>query len=272
MSEFAVFCRQKQLKKIWIYGNIILLVLHKGLYALLIVYCDNEPLYLEAFSNEFSDIFEEDELLLYTSAECIFNDISNNIFPDIILMDIDLGDIMNGIDYAEEFLKLSPNTKIIYVTAYIDRFIHELFLKNSNVPGFLAKPVRREYLLTMLEKVRKQIRDDHPKMVAVSFQNIISKVDEKDILYVESDRHLIKIVTEDKTYVSYEKLSDFKQKLSASFALSHKSFLVNMDKIKNINSTEIILENDAAIPVSRSKFRECKELYLEYLKRDLLTK
>lgn len=239
---------------------------------MLIVYCDNEPLHLNAFSSDFSDIFEEDELLLYTSADCIFNDISNNIFPDIVLMDIDLGDIRNGIDYAEEFLRLSPNTKIIYVTSYIDRFIHELFLKNTNVPGFLEKPVKREYLLEMLEKAKKQIREDRPKMVAVSFQNMISKVDERDILYVESDRHLIKIVTEDKTLVSYEKLSDFKQKLSSSFSLSHKSFLVNMDKIKNINSTEIILENNAAIPVSRSKFRECKELYLEYLKRDLLAK
>lgn len=244
----------------------------RGYNALLIVYCDNEPLYLEVFSNEFSDVFEEDELLLYTSADCIFNDISNNILPDIIFMDIDLEDIRNGIDYAEEFLKLSPNTKIIYVSAYIDRFIHELFLKNTNVPGFLEKPVKREYLLAMLEKAKKQIRDDHPKMVTVSFQNIISKVDEKDILYVESDRHLIKIVTEDKTLVSYEKLSDFKQKLSASFALSHKSFIVNMDKIKSLNSTEIILENNVTIPVSRSKFRECKELYLEYLKCDLLTK
>ena len=79
-------------------------------------------------------------------------------------------------------------------------------------------------------------------------------------------------MTEDKTLVSYEKLSDFKQKLSASFALSHKSFIVNMDKIKSLNSTEIILENNVTIPVSRSKFRKCKELYLEYLKCDLLTK
>lgn len=237
-----------------------------------IVYCDNENSHLVEFSHEFADVFCNDELFLYTSVKDIFRDIDNNMAPDIVFMDIDLGNTKNGIDYAEEFLRLSPTTKIIYVTAYTDRFIHELFLKNTNVPGFLEKPVKREYLMEMLEKAKRQIRDAHPKMVTVSFQNMISKVDEKDILYVESDRHLIKIVTEDKTLVSYEKLSDFKQKLSPSFVLSHKSFLVNMDKIKNLNSAEIILENDAAIPVSRSKFRECKDLYLEYLKRDLLAK
>lgn len=236
---------------------------------MVVVYCDNEISHLNNFADEFSDVFEGDELFLYTSADYILRDIKQGNAPDIILMDIDLDGIRNGIDYAEEFLKLSPNTKIIYVTAYTDRFIHELFLKSTNISGFLAKPVQRGYLLAMLEKVKKQAEENCPKSIAVSFQGVISKIDERKILYVESDRHLIKIVTEDKVFTSYEKLSDFIKKLSSEFILSHKSFIVNMNKIKSLTSNSIILDNDMTIPVSRSKYQECKEQYLNYLKHDL---
>lgn len=236
---------------------------------MVVVYCDNELSYLNAFADEFSDVFEGDELFLYTSADYIFKDINQGNTPDIIFMDIDLGNIKNGIDYAEEFLSRSPNTKIIYVTAYTDKFIHELFIKSSNISGFLAKPVQREYLLAMLEKVKNQAEENHPRMIAISFQGIISKINEDKILYIESDRHLIKIVTEDKNYTSYEKLSDFIKKLSARFVFSHKSFIVNMSKIKTLTSNSIVLENDMTIPVSRSKYQKCKEQYLNYLRHDL---
>lgn len=236
---------------------------------MVVVYCDNELSHLNSFADEFSDVFEGDELFLYTSGEYIYNDIKQGSVPDIIFMDIDLDNIKNGIDYAEEFLMLSPNTKIIYVTAYTDKFIHELFIKSSNISGFLAKPVQREYLLAMLEKIKKNTEENQSKRIAVSFQGAISKIDEDKILYIESDRHIIKIMTDDKIFTSYEKLSDFHKRLSSGFVFSHKSFIVNMDKIKTLNSNSIILENDMIVPVSRSKYQECKESYLNYLKHDL---
>lgn len=236
---------------------------------MVVVYCDNELSHLNSFADEFSDVFEGDELFLYTSAEYIYNDIKQGSVPDIIFMDIDLDNIKNGIDYAEEFLMLSPNTRIIYVTAYTDKFIHELFIKSSNISGFLAKPVQREYLLAMLEKIKKNTEENQSKRIAVSFQGAISKIDEDKILYIESDRHIIKIMTDDKIFTSYEKLSDFHKRLSSGFVFSHKSFIVNMDKIKTLNSNSIILENDMIVPVSRSKYQECKESYLNYLKHDL---
>lgn len=257
------------MKLIEIYGIIVLLVLCKGYEILVVVYCDNELSHLNAFADEFSDIFAGDELFLYTSAEHINNDIKQGNVPDIVFMDIDLGNIKNGIDYAEEFMKLSPSTKIIYITAYTDKFIHELFIKSSNISGFLTKPVQREYLIAMLEKVNKNTEVNHSKRIAVSFQGVISKIDEDKILYVESDKHIIKIFTENKVFTSYEKLSDFQKRLSSAFVFSHKSFIVNMDKIKTLNSNSIILENDMIVPVSRSKYQECKESYLNYLKRDL---
>lgn len=236
---------------------------------MVVVYCDNELSHLNSFADEFSDVFEGDELFLYTSAEYIYNDIKQGSVPDIIFMNIDLDNIKNGIDYAEEFLMLSPNTRIIYVTAYTDKFIHELFIKSSNISGFLAKPVQREYLLAMLEKIKKNTEENQSKRIAVSFQGAISKIDEDKILYIESDRHIIKIMTDDKIFTSYEKLSDFHKRLSSGFVFSHKSFIVNMDKIKTLNSNSIILENDMIVPVSHSKYQECKESYLNYLKHDL---
>lgn len=233
-----------------------------------IAYFDDLRSHLEAFAEQFSDVFSDDELRLYTSVSEILNDNNTQNIPDIVFMDIDLGGKENGIDYASEFFKLSKNTRIIYVTAYTDKFIHEIFLKKANVSGFLTKPVQRKYLIEMLNEAKKQINGNFKK-ISVSFKNTISTINEKDIIYIESDKHVIKIITENEQFLSYEKLSDFMKKLSSSFAAPHKSYVVNMDKIHNINSTRITLKNSATIPVSRSKYHEFKEIYLKYLKNNL---
>lgn len=233
-----------------------------------IAYFDDLRVHLEAFAEEFSDVFSEDELSLYTSVNEVLRSGFSSGIPDIIFMDIDFNGAENGIDYASEFYRLSKNTRIIYVTAYTDKFIHEIFLKKANVSGFLTKPVQRKYLLAMLDEARKQINGT-AKKITVSFKNTISTVDEKDILYIESDRHVIKIIMENEQLSSYEKLSDFMKKLSSSFASPHKSYAVNMDKIRNITSARITLENGASVPVSRSKYHEFKELYMKHLKNNL---
>lgn len=233
-----------------------------------IAYFDDLRQHLEAFAEDFSDVFSGDELRLYTSVTEILNDGSVENIPDIVFMDIDFGENENGIDYASEFFKLSKKTRIIYVTAYTDKFIHDVFLREANVSGFLAKPVQRKYLTAMLEKAKKQIGGSSKK-ISVSFKNTISTIAEEDILYIESDKHVIKIITEDKEFLSYEKLSDFMEKLSCSFISPHKSYAVNMDKIHKINSTRITLKNGAAVPVSRSKYHEFKDIYMKYLKNNL---
>lgn len=62
-----------------------------------------------------------------------------------------------------------------------------------------------------------------------------------------------KLITEDKTYVLYATLKDLENKLpDATFLRVHRSFIINMDKIKDIEDSTLVI-NKKAIPISRSK-------------------
>ncbi len=234
-----------------------------------ITYCDDQIVHLKAFKENFSDIFAGDELCFCLSPEEIFTEISAGHIPDIIFMDIDFNSAKNGIDCAEEICRLAPSAKIIYVTAYTDKFVQDIFIKKSNVSGFLIKPLKKEYLLPMLENARNAAADCAPKIITVMRKNSVVAINEKDIVYIESDKHMIHIVTKQDIYDVYEKLSDFRKKLSDNFESCHKSFIVNMDNVKLLESDKVMLNDDRIIPVSRSKYPAFREKYLTFLKKSL---
>lgn len=241
----------------------------KGVSDLKIICCDNEKSQLKIFSEEFSDLFSEHQLLLYTSPCDILKEIKENGAADIILMDIDLDEQKTGMDYAEEIYRLSPKTGIIYVTAYADKFIHDIFLKRVNTFGFLVKPASRKYLEELLLKAENENKKAEGK-IPLFIRGSIVTVNENDILYVESDKHLVRIITENGQHISHEKLSEFSEKLSDCFGMPHKSFIVNMNKIKELNRDRVILINGKNLPISRSRTQSFKKLYLDFLKNDFI--
>jgi DNA-binding LytR/AlgR family response regulator len=54
--------------------------------------------------------------------------------------------------------------------------------------------------------------------------------------------------------------------LPCNFVRSHKSYIVNLDKVKTFNKKEITLKNDIVIPISRLKYNEIKNKIMNYIK------
>ena len=52
-----------------------------------------------------------------------------------------------------------------------------------------------------------------------------------------------------------------------NFIRPHRSFLVNMDFVKNLTAHNIIMENGAQIPVPREKYAQIKQSYMDYVFR-----
>jgi len=54
-------------------------------------------------------------------------------------------------------------------------------------------------------------------------------------------------------------------RLPDNFIFTHKSFLVNMDKIRRIERESILLEKDVRIPISKSRQIEVRKNYFCYI-------
>ncbi|MCE1164178.1 MAG: PAS domain S-box protein [Bacteroidetes bacterium] len=79
-------------------------------------------------------------------------------YYDIILMDINLGHGIDGIQAAKEIRKLGgySDTPIVAVTAYAQEGDREEFL-SSGCSHYIAKPFSREELLTLMEEISSSI-------------------------------------------------------------------------------------------------------------------
>jgi DNA-binding LytR/AlgR family response regulator len=74
----------------------------------------------------------------------------------------------------------------------------------------------------------------------------------QDILYIESIGDYVKYFTTDKNYLTHSTLKAVEEKMDKyNFMKVHRSYIVNMRKIKDIQDYTIVIEGKV-IPISKS--------------------
>ena len=233
-----------------------------------IAICDNELLFLKQFLalcqnfpciNEIVPFQNGDSLLAEVKAGCSF---------DAVFMDIDFGNKKNGIEYSKELYELNPQIRLVYTTGFTDRFVQHVFLSTSNMIGFLTKPVDKDILSSILDKLQTSLDQDKQSLFCIVGKSDSISVPISSIFYLESNAHRALIYTDTENYSLYERLSTLKERLPSCFLACHKSYIVNMNKIKRIEKKVIILENLTEIPISKSQYATVKQTYFRYMQKD----
>lgn len=74
--------------------------------------------------------------------------------PDIVFLDIEMPG-MSGIEMAKKILKISPDTEIIFVTAY-QQYALEAF--DVYAMGYLLKPIRKEAINSLIKRNYRRLK------------------------------------------------------------------------------------------------------------------
>jgi len=184
---------------------------------------------------------------------------------DIIITDIDLCG-QNGIDVVKKILKEFPHIKTIFISGY-PRYIQRVF--EIEPVYFLTKPIDEKLLLGAVEKAKNLIGEDIGKYLLISGKSGIVKLPYRSITYIESSGR-IAIVHENRGKREYyKKLDEIERELPASFVRCHKSYIVNMDKVKSLTGSSFVLVNGQAVPISQSKYSDTKDFFINYLGKTL---
>lgn len=203
------------------------------------------------FVNTETDVFWNGKSLADTVID------GNNF--DIIYLDIEM-DNEDGISVAKRIRQYDKNVLIIYVTS------HENHMKESfdvRPFQFLVKPVTEQQMETCFKAAYEDINSGD-FYFRYSYQRINHKVPIRDIMYFESSKRKVFIVTEEETFELYGKLSEIESSLKAckaSFLRVHQSFLVNYIHIKGQAYDFVILDNGKKISISEDRRRGISEQY-----------
>lgn len=178
---------------------------------------------------------------------------------DIIYLDIEM-DKEDGISAAKRIRLYDKNVLIIYVTS------HENHMKESfdvRPFRFLVKPVNEE----QMEKCFKDAYEDINSgdfYFRYSYQRMNHKVLIRDILYFESNKRKIYIVTKDETLELYGKLNEIENSLKSckvSFLRVHQSFLVNYKHVRGQSYDFVVMDNGMKISISEDRRKNISEQY-----------
>ncbi|MFZ4931480.1 LytR/AlgR family response regulator transcription factor [Chryseobacterium sp. Mn2064] len=165
---------------------------------------------------------------------------------DLIFLDIQMPDL-TGIN----FMKIvGVKQKYILTTAYSE---YALEGYEHNVIDYLLKPISFERFQksALKAKERFSFQEEENTHFFVKSSGQQHRIDFNDILYIESIKDYVNIRTVAEEYIVLDTLKSMENQLSEQFVRIHKSFIVNLDKIKSIGTKKVILP-EHEIPIGES--------------------
>lgn len=168
---------------------------------------------------------------------------------DLIFLDIQMPEL-TGINFMKI---LGDRKKYILTTAYSE---YALEGYEHNIIDYLLKPVSFERFYKSAVKAQQRLMTVDSKTGTHFFVKCSGqqhRINFEDILYVESIKDYVNIRTETQEYIMLDTLKSMEIQLpESSFARIHKSFIVNLERIKSIGSRNVTLLSDQEIPVGES--------------------
>jgi len=172
----------------------------------------------------------------------------DNMKPDLVFLDMQ----MPGLNGFEVLQQTSHSPIVIFCTAY-DEYALKAFETNSI--DYIVKPIKAERIQKSIEKLDSLIRKPDKQEMLRLIDSYISQSPPKeitsmpvkvgdrmlfvkieDIIYFSAEEKYVTIHTKDsKTYLSDLTLKNLEDKLDSKFLRVHRSLLVNVNRIKEID-------------------------------------
>lgn len=201
-----------------------------------------------------------------------------NLNPDFLFLDISMPG-GTGFDLLNKYEEIP--FEVIFVTGYGEFAIDAL---RASAADYVMKPVNNEELEAAIEKVieRLEFQNEFNSLqllkqniykntgdqyqIAIPDQDQYNIVRTDEIICCVGENKYTKIILSDgNTLLSSYNIGKFETILEPhGFFRTHKSFLININKIKSYKSDgTIVLEESISVPLSRRKKESFKNLILD---------
>lgn len=184
----------------------------------------------------------------FLNAEDALTFLSENLV-DLIFLDVE----MPGLSGFELMDRLVYTPQVILTTSKTE-YAYDAF--QYNVTDYLKKPFTYQRFLESLQKVqvRKDEQDaetgsDH---IFIKADGKLVRLENEDILFVESMGDYVKFITADKKYITHNTIKNLEAQLDGQrFMKVHRSFIVNMSRIDDIQENSLYIRG-VNIPISKA--------------------
>ena len=225
-----------------------------------VIAIDDEPLALQQLVTYINKVpFLELAAQCQSALEAI--DVLNREPVDAIFCDINMPDL-NGMEFVKS---LAAPPLIVFTTAYSEYAVEGF---KVNAVDYLLKPFGLQDFMRAANRIKEQ---SSPRIGAEGESSIFVKTDYRmvkvsipDIRYVEGMSEYLKLHlnSQPKPIITLLSMKNLEERLPQNFMRIHRSYIVNLDKVVEVNKNRVILDGDTSLPIGDS-YREAFNRYID---------
>ena len=165
---------------------------------------------------------------------------------DLIWLDVEMPE-QTGFDLLEQL----PTIPFVVLTTSKTEYAFDAF--QYQVTDYIRKPITLPRFKVAVEKVLDMARLSQPKRleIYVKSDGRYIRLPFDAIMYVENMGDYVKIFTTSQTHVVYSTMKSLEEKLGSPFMRVHRSYIVHLDKIVDIEENTLVVQ-EKVIPISRA--------------------
>ena len=186
--------------------------------------------------------------------------------PQVYILDIVMP-MVTGIQAAREIRWNQPEAQIIFATSE-SSFALESF--DVNPINYIMKPIDKDKLFATLDLAISRVEIEDKRSITVKVKGGLCTMRIEDIMYIDYRNHVVTyhLISGDCESTPTLRIG-FAEYMNENhggdvFVRCHESIFVNLPAIDKLTKTEITLRNKEIIPVSKSRYPEVADRYMEY--------
>lgn len=175
---------------------------------------------------------------------------------DLLFLDVEMPDL-SGFQLLDQLLYMP---KVILTTSKTEYAFNAF---QYGVADYLKKPFTYNRFQEAVSKIKDSLtkvaeniinKDAEPCAgeIFIKSDGKLTRLDFHDILYIESLGDYVKYFTEARNYLTLSTLKSVEEKMCrTNFMKVHRSYIVNLQKIKDIQDNSLVIEGNV-IPISKT--------------------
>ena len=228
---------------------------------------DDEPLALQQIANYISKVpFLELAAQCQSAVEArtfLEHDTVDAIFCDINMPDL------NGMDFVKS---LAAPPLVVFTTAYSEYAVEGF---RVNAVDYLLKPFGLQDFLRAANRLKERSplqlplkgersEEERNDTLFLKTDSRIVKVSISDIRYIEGMSEYLKVWldSQPKPIITLFSMKKMEEYLPTSFMRIHRSYIVNLTKIQEVNKNRVILDANTYLPIG-DLYKEAFQTYLD---------
>ena len=185
---------------------------------------------------------------------------------DAIFCDINMPDL-NGMEFVKS---LAVPPLIVFTTAYSEYAVEGFKI---NAVDYLLKPFGLQDLQRAANRIKDRLTEsvaaakpatDSTDSLFLKTDYRIVKVNIPDIRYVEAMSEYLKVWIEGeaKPIITLLSMKKMQEHLPNNFMRIHRSYIINLNKIQEVNKNRVIMDSDTYLPIG-DLYKDAFQAYLD---------